>query len=199
MSALPLSGKDIFSLNPLDKAHFRCYTSDSTERSETMEEKQKQAFIESWGTMGSMWGLNSSTARVHALLIAQDGAISLDDIAKSLKISRGNASMCLKELRNWGVIKKVKKTGDRRDYYQTEPDIWKMFFAIARQRKLREFDPLLDALRQALSPARKDSKSSADKRLRQMEEFLTTLDKIAQNLLENEDSARSAMTLLARS
>lgn len=164
-----------------------------------MESEQKKAFIESWGTMGSIWGLNSSTARVHALLIAQDGPMSLDNIAKTLKISRGNASMCLKELRNWGVIKRVKKTGDRRDYHETEPDIWKMFFAIARQRKLREFDPLLDVLREALSSAHKDSGSKAEERMQQMEEFLTTIDQIAERLFDNEDSARSVMTFLAKS
>jgi len=85
-------------------------------------------FIDSWGEMGSLWGLNSSMARVHALLIVSEEPRSLDDIADRLKISRGNASMCLKELRAWGVIRRVKIAGDRRDFYVTVPDIWKMFF-----------------------------------------------------------------------
>jgi DNA-binding transcriptional regulator GbsR (MarR family) len=91
--------------------------------------------------MGSVWGVNTSTARVHALLMASDESLSLDDIASRLQISRGNASMCLKDLRNWGVVRLAKVPGDRRDYYVSEPDVWKMSFAIARERKRRPYAP----------------------------------------------------------
>ena len=163
-----------------------------------MKKPDIEKFVESWGSMGSVWGLNTSTARVHALLMASDEPLSLDDIAARLKISRGNASMCLKELRNWGVARKVKTAGDRRDYYVTEPDVWKMFFAIARQRKRREFDPILEVLRDTLKEAGKGG-GSAEARLRQMEEFLATLDSIAEKFLEDEDKARSVLGFLAGS
>jgi len=164
-----------------------------------MEKDKLNRFVESWGIMGSVWGMNTSTARVHALLIATDEPLSLDNIAKRLSISRGNASMCLKELRNWGVIKQVKEPGDRKDYYVTEPDIWKMFFAIARERKKREFDPAVEAIREVLPYSDKRSKSSAGARLQQMEEFLTTLDRIAERFLENEEAARSVLSFLSGS
>ena len=161
-----------------------------------MDRASQDRFIEAWGQMGSLWGINPSTARVHALLMASGGALGLDDISRRLKISRGNASMSLKELRNWGVVRKVKMPGDRRDYYETEPDVWKMFFAILRERKRREFDPLLEAVRAILSSARGDA-GPPEKRFRQMAELLGALDMISARLLSDEAEARSILGFLS--
>lgn len=156
-------------------------------------------FIESWGIMGSVWGINPSTARVHALLIISEEPTSLDEISANLGISRGNASMCLKELRNWGVIKLVKKQSDRRDYYVSESDIWKMFFAIAKERKRREFDPMVHTVETTLRnlTSTQSSRQTQD-RLKQMEQFLKTLQSIADRLFANEKMAQSVLPMLTR-
>ncbi len=146
--------------------------------------------------MGSLWGLNNSMARVHALLIASEGAISLDHIAKTLNISRGNASMCLKELRNWGVVHRVRVAGDRRDYYEAPPDIWSMFFAIARERKRREMDPLLKSLKEMLR-SRETEGGEVTERLKEMEKLLSTMDAIAEKLLADEETAKRVFESLA--
>ena len=112
-----------------------------------------QRFVEAWGAMGSLWGINRSVARVHALLMASDGPISLDEIAERLQISKGNASMSLRELRTFGVVRQVEVPGDRRDFYVTEPDVWTMFFRILKERKRREFDPAIDAIRTLVEQA----------------------------------------------
>jgi len=162
-----------------------------------MDADQKARFIEVWGRMGTVWGINNSTARVHALLMASDDALSLDDIARKLRISRGNASMCLRELRNWGVIQRIKQPGDRRDYYVTEQDVWKMFFAIVRERKRRELDPVLEVVREIVSKAPSGRAGRADDRFRQMAEFLGTLDVFAGRFLADEGEARSILAFLA--
>lgn len=156
-----------------------------------------QDFVESWGMMGSLWGINNSTARIHAQLIASEDPLSLDGIAEALQISRGNASMCLRELRNWGVVHLVKVPGDRRDYYTTEPDIWKMFFVIIRERKRREFDPIMNVVRETLAEARKTKGGIVETRLQQMEELLSTLELIAEQFLADEDKARSVLSFVA--
>src|SRR3989337_1417877 len=122
----------------------------------------KEQFVESWGALGQVWGINTSTARVHALLMVSADPISLDDIAARLGISRGNASMCLKELRSWRVIKLVKEPGDRRDYYISESDATKMFFAIARERKRREFDPLVEVVEATLTKLKTEDKTPTE-------------------------------------
>lgn len=163
-----------------------------------MEEKATEKFIESWGMLGSVWGINTSMARVHALLIVSEGPVSLDEAAKRLGISRGNASMCLRELRNWGVIKLVKKGGDRQDYYITEQDVWKMFFSIARERKRREFDPALEVVRDTISTLRSGADGEVESRLKEMEKMLVTLDGIAEKTLASDELARYALNMLSK-
>jgi len=91
-----------------------------------LSREEEDRFIESWGSMGVLWGINRSMARIHALLVTMDEPVDLDQVAQRLNISKGNVSMCLKELRNWGVIQRVNISGDRRDYYVVESDVWRI-------------------------------------------------------------------------
>lgn len=155
-------------------------------------------FVESWGSLGVLWGLNRSMARIHALFLVSDDPIELDQVAKVLNISRGNASMCLKELRNWGVIQRVHKPGDRQDYYVAEPDVWTTFFRIAVERKKREFDPALNNLRHLLSEEDFSESPRTQKRLEEMEDLFSTANTILGALLSNEKTGRKAVALLSR-
>ncbi len=155
-------------------------------------------FVESWGSLGVLWGLNRSMARIHALFLVTDDPIELDQVAKVLNISRGNASMCLKELRNWGVIQRVHKPADRQDYYVAEPDVWTTFFRIAVERKKREFDPALNNLRHLLSEEDFSDSPKTQKRLEDMEDLFTTANTILSALLSNEKTGRKAVGLLNR-
>ncbi|MCR9076483.1 MAG: MarR family transcriptional regulator, partial [bacterium] len=103
-------------------------------------------FIASWGRMGSVWGISRTMAEVHALLYITGQPMCTDEIMERLGVSRGNVSMSVRSLLEWGVIEKVRHPGDRKEYFQAEQDVWSMLRAIARERIKREVDPLLDAL-----------------------------------------------------
>ncbi len=152
-------------------------------------------FVEAWGAMGSLWGINRSVARVHALLMASDGPVSLDEIADRLRISKGNASMSLRELRTFGVVRQVEAPGDRRDFYVTEPDVWTMFFRILKERKRREFDPALEAIRSLV--ARAGAAGEVKARLEQMADLLATADGVMARVLRDPQSSRAALAFLS--
>lgn len=103
-------------------------------------------FIATWGQMGSSWGISRTMAEVHALLYITGLALCTDDVMDRLSISRGNASMSLRALEDWGIIQRVHRRGDRKEYFLAETDVWVMFRTIARERKKRELDPLVQAL-----------------------------------------------------
>lgn len=103
-------------------------------------------FIASWGRMGSAWGISRTMAEVHALLYVTGEPMNTDEIMDRLAISRGNVSMSVRALLDWGVIQRVHKRGDRKDYFHAEQDVWAMLRAIARERIKREVDPLLQSL-----------------------------------------------------
>ena len=161
-----------------------------------MKQEALDQLIESWGSMGVLWGINRSMARVHALLLASEEPLRLDDITGRLGISRGNASMCLKELRSWQVVKRVHLAGDRRDYYLAESDMWRMFFRIATERKKREFDPALQAVRSALAGTEQELGAEVRQRLVEMESILGSVDRVAHRLLADEQLSRTMFKFL---
>jgi len=154
-----------------------------------------QRFVEAWGAMGSLWGINRSVARVHALLMGNEKPLSLEEIAKQLRISKGNASMSLRELRNFGVVRQVEVPGDRRDFYVTEPDVWTMFFRIIRERKRREFDPALEAIHGLVDAP--GASGEVRGRLEQMADLLTTVEGVVNRFLVDPQSARTMLAFVA--
>lgn len=113
-------------------------------------ERVRERFILHWGEMGSLWGINRTMAQIHALLFISPEPLSANDIMEELQISRGNVSMALRELIAWGIVNRVHIKGERREFYTTEKDVWKMFRIIARERKRREVDPTIEVLRQSM-------------------------------------------------
>src|SRR5436853_2412390 len=112
-------------------------------------------FVGLWRMMSSLWGISPTMAQIHGLLYITGAALSMDDIMARLAISRGNVSMNLSKLVEWGLVRRVHKRGDRRDYYESLSDVWEMFTLVASQRKRREIDPILSTLRRCreeLSP-----------------------------------------------
>ena len=111
-------------------------------------------FILHWGEMGTRWGVNRSVAQIHALLFISAMPLHAEAICACLGIARSNVSNSLKELQNWNLIKTVHMMGDRRDYFDTSKEVWVLFNTIMEERKRREFDPTLVALRECVDEAK---------------------------------------------
>ncbi len=107
-------------------------------------------FILEWERMSSSWGINRTMAQIHALLFVSGQPLEVNEIIQRLGISRGNASMNLRELMDWGIVKRFRRPGDRKDTYVSETGPWEMFVRVVRERKRREIDPTADAIRECL-------------------------------------------------
>lgn len=106
----------------------------------------KQQFISNWGAFGTHWGINRTMAQIHALLLVSPDPITQDDIMEELDISRGNVNMNIRELINWGLVERVVLTGERKEFFLAEKDIWKVVKQIVKERKKRELEPILQLL-----------------------------------------------------
>jgi DNA-binding transcriptional regulator GbsR (MarR family) len=170
----------------------------------------QDAFISAWGKMGSAWGISRTMAEVHALLYITGQALCTDDAMDRLSISRGNASMSLRALQDWGIIRRVHKRGDRKEYFEAESDVWTMFRTIARERKKREIDPLVHSLFEIrdLTGARSGAAKSAPHRspeidthharLDAMLQFIDRLDALSTTILGPEGAGlKQAMSVLS--
>jgi DNA-binding transcriptional regulator GbsR (MarR family) len=108
----------------------------------------KQQFINSWGAFGTQWGINRTMAQIHALLLVSTNPLTQDDMMEELSISRGNVNMNIRELIGWGLVDRVIVSGERKEYFTAEKDIWKVATQIIKERKKRELDPMIKLLSQ---------------------------------------------------
>jgi DNA-binding transcriptional regulator GbsR (MarR family) len=117
-----------------------------------MEIKEaKNKFIQTWGALGSQWGINKTMAQIHALLMVSTEAVSMEEVMEELQISRGNASMNLRALMDWGIVYKEYKAGERREYFTAEKDLDELAVKIAKERSKREIKPALKILKEVSS------------------------------------------------
>ena len=117
-------------------------------------EQAREEFIAQWGAMGTQWGINRTMAQIHALLMTAAEPMSTDEVMEALEISRGNAHANLKELVAWGLLRAVVRKGERREYFEAEKDVWRIFTVVARERKRREIDPALEVVRKCAQESR---------------------------------------------
>lgn len=108
-------------------------------------------FIRRWGEMGASWGISRTMAELHALLYLSPEPLCTDDVMAQLSISRGSASMNLRELVNWGLIDRVHRRGDRKEYFQAQKDVWQMFETIVRERRRREVLPIVETIERCMA------------------------------------------------
>ncbi|HEY8665495.1 MAG TPA: hypothetical protein VIL86_02460 [Tepidisphaeraceae bacterium] len=158
-------------------------------------------FIRRWGEMGQTWGINRTMAEIHALLYVTAQPQCTDDVMERLNISRGNASMSLRALCDWGIIRRLHKRGERREYFESLSDVWEMFSIIAAERKRREMDPVLETIKQCQKmldestlgkrEANRQEVQATRQRLAGMEEFMEVTNRIFQQFIGNAKSGLS--------
>lgn len=142
----------------------------------------REEFVAQWGALGSHWGINRSMAQVHALLMIAPEPLGTDEVMEQLRISRGNAHANLKELVAWGLVRVVVRKGERREFFEAEKDVWKIFTIVARERKRREIEPALEVLARCVeecSGIRSTEGQALLKQLEELREFVSFASKVA--------------------
>jgi len=147
--------------------------------------------------MSSSWGINRTMAQIHALLFVSAEPLSVDEIMGRLRISRGNASMSLRDLMDWGIVQRFRRPGERRDLYASETDPWIMFARVARERKRRELDPTAGAIRECVAMLPEDETgddaSVFRNRLQGLLEVFDFIDAVYRQILSTDRSFFEAM------
>lgn len=109
-------------------------------------QEAKEKFISTWGSLGTLWGINKAMAQIQALLFISTKPLSMEDIMEELKISRGNTSMNLRQLMDWGIVTKVLVSGERKEFFTTEKDVQELARTVAKERSRREIKPVIKVL-----------------------------------------------------
>jgi HTH-type transcriptional regulator, glycine betaine synthesis regulator len=75
------------------------------------------------GELAESLSFNKSMGQIYGLLYISSSPLSLDDIAKQLNMSKGNASINLRILESWDAVCPVWVAGSRRDHYEANRDL----------------------------------------------------------------------------
>jgi len=137
-----------------------------------------QKLVLHWGEMGARWGISRTVAQIHALLYFAPKPLAADEIVEALGVARSHVSNSLRELQSWGVVRTVHLMEDRREHFQSIKDVWQMFEILLDERKRREMDPTLKALREAAAQLEEDDREDPHTRakLQEMVEFFELMD-----------------------
>lgn len=114
-------------------------------------QEAKEKFISTWGSLGTLWGINKAMAQIQALLFISTKPLSMEDIMEDLQISRGNTSMNLRQLMDWGIVTKELVPGERKEFFSTEKDVQELARIIAKERSRREIQPVSKVLKEVSS------------------------------------------------
>ena len=155
-------------------------------------------FVEHWGMMARSWGINATMGELFALLYIDGGEWTADALKEWLDVSRGNVSMNLRELMSWGVVHKVHRQGERREFYRAETDVWTLFRRILHERKRRELDPTLVVLEQTVRLVEAESAPHGARldRIGSLRRFFDLINQLATRLLTLEPDELDALLRL---
>lgn len=98
------------------------------------------------GRLARFFGFSEVMGRLYGTLLLYPVAMSLDDLANSLEISKGSVSMNMRALERWGMAKEVWMRGERKKYYAAESDLWQVIRNVLESRESREVQLALEVL-----------------------------------------------------
>ena len=151
----------------------------------------KRKFVQACGALGSQWGINKTMAQIHALMMVSGEELSTEDIMEELAISRGNVNMNIRELIDWGLVSKVFKHGERRDYFVGEKDVWKIAKQVAKIRKTRELDPilkLLEEIKQIDNLPKTEEMKHFQKMVKDVHRLALNVDRLIEGIFKAEEN-----------
>ncbi|MDX2360562.1 MAG: transcriptional regulator [Crocinitomicaceae bacterium] len=152
----------------------------------------KEKFIQSWGNLGSNWGVNKTMAQIHALFLITEELLSTEDVMDTLQISRGNANMNIRTLLEWGLLYKESIKGERKEFFRGEKDIWLVARRVVRIRQRQELEPMLNALQEIQqvesTEKNKEEVEKFTERMQSIEQFSESADKFLTKVSKSDES-----------
>ena len=172
---------------------------EATEGETPSLESVREAFVQLWGAMGPFWGISPTTARVYSWLLSRAEPADTEEIMQGLEMSRGSVSMACRELRDWHLIVPEKAPGSRRVTHHVATDLEKVIRNIVQIRKRREWDPVLESLREWIPRLETDTSPDAAvlrRRLEAFESLITLMDSMIEVFLKGGMVGKLGLKLL---
>jgi len=148
-------------------------------------------FIQGMSHISHFWGFPKAMGAIYGAIYLSPDPISLDELVDQVGVSKGSVSTNVRALERLGMIHKVVRLGDRKDFYTAETDFWKVIKGILREREKSEFDRALRTVDESLAmvggswPSEPEARQAAfyHQRLQEMKRFFNSLDNLVAMLI----------------
>ena len=109
------------------------------------------------------WGFRKGLGRVWTVLFIAGDPMPAAAIGERLSMSAGAVSMALTELQRWGVVHRVWRPGERREFFQAETDFWRMISKVFDERERLIAESVRGRLERAVALLERAPQTSATK------------------------------------
>lgn len=145
----------------------------------------RQRFIEAAGQATQTLGVGRALGQTFAHIYFSREPQSLQSLTDILGISKGSASMVVRQLEQWGALRRVWVKGDRKDYYEATDYFGDIIRKAVRDRVGRELEmagALLDDAGGAIEQAGKGGRGNGDvqffsDRVKRLQDFRGRVEK----------------------
>lgn len=110
-----------------------------------MLKRDREWFVERVGLAAEADGFTRIAGRMFGYLLLSADPRSLDDLVDALGVSKASVSTDARRLLQRGVLERVGRPGDRRDYYQIAPDFFARLMAYRVERWNRVHELIVEA------------------------------------------------------
>ena len=161
--------------------------------------KIKKDFIEGLSQISRFWGFPKGMGAIFAVLYLSPTALSLDEIVEETGLTKGAISTEIRALARMGLVHRSSKLGDRRDYYEAEPDFYAAIRSILKERQNNEFDRAVRSVRETLETMEKNWVDDEEwnfvyERVQALQDFFDAIDSLTRAVVRLEKLGFSNVT-----
>ena len=149
----------------------------------------RRRFVEAGGNFTQSLGVGRVLGQIYAYMFFSPEPQTLDDLKEALGISKGAASMAVRQLAQWGAVRRVWVKGERKDYYEATDELGNIIRKALVDlvgRQMEVGDHLLDDVENMVSGKNRTGKDTEEtdflrKRIQRLRAFRTRGQKLWQN------------------
>ncbi|HUW64370.1 MAG TPA: MarR family transcriptional regulator [Spirochaetia bacterium] len=149
--------------------------------------RSREALIQALGRQSAFWGLGRTAGEMYAALYLSPGSLSLEEVAQSLGVTKGNVSVAIRQLEQLGMVRRSWQKGDRRVFFEAETDFWKIAHSVLGLRHKPQFDQSFalveESARCATQAGPSPERDTVVERLSSLQEFYRLLDSVVEGIL----------------
>ncbi len=126
----------------------------------------RESFVQSGGNLSQALGAGRAIGQVFAHIYFSPVPQTLDHLTDALGISKGSASMCVRQLEQWGALRRVWVKGDRKIYHEASREFGNIVRRLlsdvvgrtvdTSDHALTEADEILNRMRPVPAPEQED-------------------------------------------